>query len=283
MSLGDDRYGDDPPADYGGTGQTRTRLPDGGDAYGGARAAARLTEPVTVVGVVVLLIAAIAFANRGGARRLRRRATGGDQGRGRQPHGRHRRRSRSTARTRGHRRRASPQRAGRPERGGELRGGAGVRRHVQHGSAGTQIVARDLRPRRRRPTPGGPRQGVLRRTSSASIGPRRRRQRARRASPSSPAPSRSAPRSTSPTATRADVEVWCTGLFGLAGDGSTNPVTEQLVHHDLQAAVDRSATGRSLDYQQKDGPAPVGGDQRPPPPTRSPKAVEEYGGFTYAR
>lgn len=56
---------------YGGTGQTRTRLPDGGqgDAYGGAaRRPARSSSRslITVVGVVVLLIAAIAFANRGG-------------------------------------------------------------------------------------------------------------------------------------------------------------------------------------------------------------------------
>ncbi len=57
MSLGDD------------TGRTRTRLPEaGGDPYGGARRNGRSSSRslVTVVGVVVLLIAAIAFANRGG-------------------------------------------------------------------------------------------------------------------------------------------------------------------------------------------------------------------------
>ena len=66
MSLGDD------PEDsggYGGTGQTRTRYPEGaGDVYGGARRSGRSSSRslVTVVGVIVLLIAAIAFANRGG-------------------------------------------------------------------------------------------------------------------------------------------------------------------------------------------------------------------------
>ncbi|GAA3497316.1 hypothetical protein GCM10019016_044170 [Streptomyces prasinosporus] len=57
MSLGDD------------TGRTRTRLPEGdGDLYGGARRGGRSSSRglVTAVGVVVLLIAAIAFANRGG-------------------------------------------------------------------------------------------------------------------------------------------------------------------------------------------------------------------------
>ena len=57
MSLGDD------------TGRTRTRLPEAsGDPYGGARRNGRSSSRslVTVVGVVVLLIAAIAFANRGG-------------------------------------------------------------------------------------------------------------------------------------------------------------------------------------------------------------------------
>lgn len=66
MSLGDDQEGS---GGYGGTGQTRTRYPEGaGDVYGGARRSGRSSSRslVTVVGVIVLLIAAIAFANRGG-------------------------------------------------------------------------------------------------------------------------------------------------------------------------------------------------------------------------
>jgi hypothetical protein len=75
MSLGDDQgYGESGPRSgdggtYGGTGQTRTRLPEPrGDVYGGARRGRQSSSRslVTVVGVVVLLIAAIAFANRGG-------------------------------------------------------------------------------------------------------------------------------------------------------------------------------------------------------------------------
>ncbi|MGK5545480.1 hypothetical protein ACSNOH_12205, partial [Streptomyces sp. URMC 127] len=72
MSLGEDGYDDD-------HGLTRTRLPEGeGDPYGprrgrgargargGARAGMSSRNLITVVGVIVLLIAAIAFANRGG-------------------------------------------------------------------------------------------------------------------------------------------------------------------------------------------------------------------------
>src|SRR5882757_5165835 len=72
MSLGDEPgYGDGSRGEdggYGGSGQTRTRLPgDGtGDVYGGARRGRSSSRSlITVVGVVVLLIAAIAFANRG--------------------------------------------------------------------------------------------------------------------------------------------------------------------------------------------------------------------------
>ncbi|MBT2674506.1 hypothetical protein J7E95_27610, partial [Streptomyces sp. ISL-14] len=66
MTLGDER---ETSGGYAGTGQTRTRLPESGtDVYGGARRGGRSPSRslVTVVGVVVLLIAAIAFANRGG-------------------------------------------------------------------------------------------------------------------------------------------------------------------------------------------------------------------------
>src|ERR1044072_6014586 len=69
MSLGDENGARGEGGGYGGTGQTRTRLPDAtGDVYGGARRSGRSSSRslVTVVGVIVLLIAAIAFANRGG-------------------------------------------------------------------------------------------------------------------------------------------------------------------------------------------------------------------------
>ncbi|MFI7896588.1 hypothetical protein ACIFUY_35850, partial [Streptomyces sp. CACIS-1.16CA] len=51
----------------GGTRQTRTRLPDGDPGNPGARRPVRNSRSlVTITGIVVLLVAAIAFANRGG-------------------------------------------------------------------------------------------------------------------------------------------------------------------------------------------------------------------------
>ena len=78
MSLGDDGYGgdsrsgrpDDGYSTLGGTRQTRTRFADGtgGDGYGSRRPARSSRSLTMVVGVVVLLVAAIAFANMGGGR-----------------------------------------------------------------------------------------------------------------------------------------------------------------------------------------------------------------------
>lgn len=88
MSFGDEHgqhgHGNDPgrTADdgFGGMGQTRTRLPDGGagDGYGGPRRPQRSSRSlIAMVGVVVLLIAAIAFANRGGGDDTDASGTGG--------------------------------------------------------------------------------------------------------------------------------------------------------------------------------------------------------------
>ncbi|MGN0117196.1 MAG: hypothetical protein ACI39M_06860, partial [Streptomyces albidoflavus] len=63
MNPGDEQ-GYDTDERYGGTGQTRTRLPGDEDTYDTARRSMRPSRSlITVVGVVVLLIAAIAFAN----------------------------------------------------------------------------------------------------------------------------------------------------------------------------------------------------------------------------
>lgn len=75
MSLGDeDGYGNDAGrtsdaySTIGGTRQTRTRLPDGptGDPYGPRRPVRSSRSLITVAGVVILLLGAIAFANMGG-------------------------------------------------------------------------------------------------------------------------------------------------------------------------------------------------------------------------
>jgi hypothetical protein len=78
------------------------------------------------------------------------------------------------------------------------------------------------------------------------------------------------------------VEVWCTDLVGLAGSGSTKPVstawftiTEQLVWSNGDWKIRSSS--------QKDGPAPVAADNKAASADEIAGAVRGYGGFTYAR
>lgn len=78
------------------------------------------------------------------------------------------------------------------------------------------------------------------------------------------------------------VEVWCTDLVGLAGTGSTKPVstawftiTEKLVWSGGDWKIRSSA--------QKDGPAPVAADNQAASADEIAGAVRDYGGFTYAR
>lgn len=78
------------------------------------------------------------------------------------------------------------------------------------------------------------------------------------------------------------VEVWCTDLVGLAGAGSTKPVstawftiTEKLVWSGGDWKI-RSST-------QKEGPAPVTADNQAASADEIAGAVRDYGGFTYAR
>lgn len=97
--------------------------------------------------------------------------------------------------------------------------------------------------------------------------------------------SRTIPVGTKTTAAAQDsatVEVWYTSLFGLSGENSKNPVTESwyTTTYELRWTDD---DWKITDFRQKDGPVPVGRDQRASTATDMTKAVEEFGGFTYAR
>ena len=80
----------------------------------------------------------------------------------------------------------------------------------------------------------------------------------------------------------ASIDVWCTGLYGTAGERSTNPVTSDWFTMTLQL---RWADGdwKVDSFSQKDGPAPVPGDDKASSADDMATAVQEYGGFTYAR
>ncbi|WNO73737.1 hypothetical protein [Streptomyces sp. AM8-1-1] len=283
MSLGDDHgFGGDTSSrvddGFRGTGQTRTRLPGTDtDVYGGARRPVRNSRSlITVVGVVVLLIAAIAFANQGG---------GDEERAGESPKGPE---SAPTAATGVKPVQGKvggiPTGYGRNEQGAQS---AAANYAVALGSdgmfkAGTrQAIVETVHD----PAVVTPLLGNLDQAYSpqflANVG--------LTADGSAPDGltfvSRTVPVGTKVTAQNgesATVEVWCTGLVGLAGPKSTKPVTETwftLTQQLKWVGNDWKITSST----QKEGPTPVNGDNRASSAEEIAGAVAGYGGFTYAR
>ncbi|MEV8037094.1 hypothetical protein [Streptomyces sp. NPDC086182] len=281
MSLGDEPgYGDGPRGDdggYGGSGQTRTRLPDRpGDVYGGARRGRGSSSRslVTVVGVVVLLIAAIAFANRGD----KAASPGGG----------------SKAKT-------SPTAASGANP--VTTKAAGIPAGFAHNTQGAQSAAAnyavalgsaDMFDKTRRDqilatviTPS--KVTDFEATLDQAYTPQFNKNVGLNENGTAPQGytfvSRTTPIGTRTTASSNNtvtVEVWCGGLLGLAGENSTNPVTSSW----FTITMKLEWTGgdwKIVSHSQKDGPAPVPGDDRASSADDIAKAVEEYGGFTYAR
>ncbi|MFV5998060.1 hypothetical protein ACNPQM_38215 [Streptomyces sp. NPDC056231] len=291
MSVGNDHgYGsdsgssrtDDGYSTIGGTRQTRTRFPDGegGDGFGGSRRPARSSRSlIMVVGVVVLLIAAIAFANLGG---------GGDDGGASGGSGGSKAGAAPTAAT-----------GTKPVTGknGTIASG------FAHDAQGAQSAAANysvalvsadiLKPIQRA--------AIVRQVFVASkvdeleakfneaynktfldkVGLDENGN----AAAGMTYVSRTAPVGTKVTqssATSTTVEVWCTGVFGTAGVSSTNPVSNDWFTMTLK--LQWEANDWKVDsFSQKEGPAPVNTDRTASNADEIAKAVEEYGGFTYAR
>ncbi|MFJ2652065.1 hypothetical protein ACIO1C_35770 [Streptomyces sp. NPDC087420] len=285
MSFGDEHgYGDPArPArtddSFGGTGQTRTRLPDarGGDGYGGGRRPARSSRSlITVVGVVVLLVAAIAFANRGG---------GDDPAPGA----------------------GAPEGAGNPTAASGVKPVTGKNGTIPSGFARDEQGAASAAANYAVALGSD---GMFNRVSRYAIldaiyvpesatklktvldpayAPAELQKLGLDAEGNPPAEnifvSRAIPVGTKVETISGDtarVSVWYTGLIGMAGPGSTDPVktTWQTGTFDLRWQGDdwKIAT----DTQQT-GPAPVPGDVATSTADEISKAVEQYGGFTYAR
>ncbi|BAU84869.1 integral membrane protein [Streptomyces laurentii] len=81
---------------------------------------------------------------------------------------------------------------------------------------------------------------------------------------------------------RATVSVWYSSLFGMAGEGSQSPVTESWYTNTFElrwTGGDWKVTG----FSQKDGPVPAGRDQTASTAEDMADAVGTFGGFTYAR
>ncbi|KPI15787.1 hypothetical protein OK074_8523 [Actinobacteria bacterium OK074] len=290
MSLGDEPgWGEGTPRSdhdggYGGTGQTRTRYPD--DPYGTPRKGRTGTSRsmVTVVGVVVLLIAAIAFANRGDGNDSST-ASSGSSGSGS-----------DTA--------AAPPTAPTGTKPVQSKvadipsGYAHTQQGAQSAAANYAVAlgSADMFDATKRaaivqtvyaPSVAADRQSQLDKTYASakfleSVGLN-----SNGAAPSGQTfVSRVAPVGTDVTKSSGDdsvtVAVWYTSLFGLSGDSSTNPVTESwyTTTYDLTWA---DGDWKVTDSDQKDGPVPAGRDQTASTAEDMTKAVEEFGGFTYAR
>ncbi|MGW7265771.1 hypothetical protein [Streptomyces sp. NPDC054842] len=282
MSLGDDHgYGDTSRGDdggYGGSGQTRTRLPDrGGDVYGGARRGRSSSRSlITVVGVVVLLIAAIAFANRG-EDDAPAGTGGGDKA--------------ETAPTA-----PSGERPVQSKTGAIPSGYAHDQQGAESAAANYAVVlgSADMFSKSRRDvilttiiTPS--RVTDFESTLDKAYTPQFNKNVGLNEDGSAPQGytfvSRTSPIGTKATEysnDKATVEVWCGGLLGLAGESSTNPVTSSW----FTITMKLEWTGgdwKIVTHSQKDGPAPVPGDEKASSADDMAKVVQEYGGFTYAR
>ncbi|MFI5635013.1 hypothetical protein ACIA8E_37835 [Streptomyces sp. NPDC051664] len=290
MSLGDDGYGgdsrsgrtDDGYSTLGGTRQTRTRFADGtsGDGYGSNRRPARSSRSLTmVVGVVVLLVAAIAFANMGG---------GGDD-------------SGSSGGSGGSKAGAAPTAATgtKPVTGknGTIASGFAHNEQGAQSAATNYAVALGSAEMFNATA----RRGILQATHDPAVVERLQTDMDKAYSASlfknvglnedgsTPSGltfvSRTVPVGTKVVKQSDDtatVEVWCTGLVGMAGQGSTKPVTETwfTITENLKWVQNDWKIESS---NQTEGPTPVTGDNRASTADDIAGAVEEYGGFTYAR
>ncbi|WP_329162576.1 hypothetical protein OHB49_22870 [Streptomyces sp. NBC_01717] len=290
MSLGDDGYGgdsrsgrtDDGYSTLGGTRQTRTRFADGtgGDGYGGSRRPARSSRSLTmVVGVVVLLVAAIAFANMGG----------GDDDSG------------SSGGSGGGKAGAAPTAATgtKPVTGKNGKIASGFAHNEQGAQSAATNYAVALGSAEMFNATA--RRGILQATHDPAVVERLQTDMDKAYSASlfknvglnedgsTPSGltfvSRTVPVGTKVVKQSGDtatVEVWCTGLVGLAGQGSTKPVTETwfTITENLKWVQNDWKIESS---NQTEGPTPVTGDNRASTADDIAGAVEEYGGFTYAR
>ncbi|WP_333772847.1 hypothetical protein [Streptomyces sp. IBSBF 3136] len=261
------------------TGQTRTRLPDG-DPYGGApRRTGRSSSRglVTVVGVVVLLIAAIAFANRGDGSSSSDSPAKKDQ---------------PKAAATG----ASGTRPVQTKTGTIPSGFAHTEQGAQSAAANYAVALGSAEMFNK-----ASRDFVLQAVMSPSHVTSSVAAMDKAYTPAfnqslglskdGAAPrgytfvSRTSPigtKVTEATADTATVEVWCSGLLGLAGDKSTNPVTNSWFT--ITMKLEWTANDwKIITHSQNEGPAPVPGDDKASSSDEMSKAVEEYGGFTYAR
>ncbi|MDI3407455.1 hypothetical protein [Streptomyces cavernicola] len=275
MSLDDDHNGRPDDDGYGGSGHTRTRLPD---SDGGGYGTARRTGPrsprslVTVVTVVVLLLAAIAFANRGGG--------GG---------------SSDDASADG----ADPAAAPTSPSGQKpVTSGFGRDREGVQSAAANYAVALgsdgmydDTRRQEITESVYAPAVVAQRRQDIDKVysDPKFLARIGLNEDGTAPEGQTFVTRS-NPVGSKvekfsnnaATVSVWYSALFGLAGEGSKNPVSESWYTSTFELKWVGS-DWKVTDFEQKEGPTPVGRDQTASTAKEMADAIKQFGGFTYAR
>ncbi|MFE6720340.1 hypothetical protein ACFVDU_22510 [Streptomyces albidoflavus] len=275
MNPGDEQ-GYDTDERYGGTGQTRTRLPGDEDTYDTARRSMRPSRSlITVVGVVVLLIAAIAFANQNTDSPDTPSDARGPAPSATSPTGTKPVDTATSGIPTGH---------PRTKQGAES---AAANYAVALGSADmfgeerrSQILETIIVPSEVQ---------RFRDSLDKAYSKPLFQNLGLREDGSSPEGltfvSRTTPIGTTAakyTDTKTTLSVWCSGLLGLAGETSTNPVTSSWFTITMELHwVD--GDWKIFTHSQKDGPAPVPGDERAATSEEIAKAVEGYGGLTYAR
>ncbi|MQY38270.1 hypothetical protein SRB17_62800 [Streptomyces sp. RB17] len=272
MTSGDDQA----YTDYGDTGHTRTRLPET-DPYGGAPRRSSSRSLITVVGVVVLLIAAIAFANRGD------NSSGNDASAKN-----HKPAAASTA--------ASGTRPVDTKSLGVPTGFAHTEQGAQSAASNyavalgsTEMFKKDSRDTLLNllytSDAAARLQGPMDQAYSTDFLAKMGLDAAGDPPKGSTFVSRVVPVGTTVqhyTENDAKVAVWYVGLIGMADSSSNDPVTSswKTWTFDLQWSGD---DWKITSDTQKDGPAPVPGDDKAATSDEISKAIEEYGGFTYAR
>ncbi|KIE24993.1 membrane protein [Streptomyces sp. MUSC 125] len=265
--------------DYGDTGHTRTRLPESNPYGSTPRRPGRSSSRglITVVGVVVLLIAAIAFANRGGGS-----STDGSSGKGSAPQ------TSSTA--------ASGTRPVDTKSGGIPSGFAHTKQGAQSAAANYAVVLGSdgmFNTARRHeivqsiadPNSVSDLQSGFDADYSDAFLKKVGLNDDGSAPKGSTFVNRTMPigsKVTSFSASGTTVEVWCNGLFGIAGDTSTNPVTSSWFTVSMKLTWS-NGDWRILESSQKTGPTPVSSDNPVSGANEISKAIQEFGGFTYAR
>ncbi|MEV5800665.1 hypothetical protein [Streptomyces collinus] len=276
MSLGDEQgY-----TDYGDTGHTRTRLPEG-DPYGGApRRGGRRSSSrslVTVVGVVVLLIAAIAFANRGDD-------ASSDNPTNKQPQPKAAPTTATGTKPVESKSTGVPTGFAHTEQGAQSAasnyavalGSTGMFRKDSRHTLLDLLYTSDAASRLQSPMDQAYSAEFLGRMGLDPSG---------NPPNGSTFVSRVVPIGTTVRQyqdDKAKVAVWYLGLIGMAGNTSTDPVTSswKTWTFDLRWSA---GDWKIASDAQKNGPAPVPGDDKAATSDEISKATEEYGGFTYAR